>query len=58
MNSFLEPTTLRKMNFSLGIFQGFYLKVSEDFFHRNLLCLFVHGLFKIIQNYVNNKINN
>ena len=57
MNSFLEPTTLRKMSFSLGIFQGFCLKVSEDFFHRNPVKE-VHGLFKIIQNYVNNKINN
>ena len=34
MNSFLEPGTLLKMNFFLGIFQGFCLKASENFFHR------------------------
>ena len=66
MNSFLEPAFLLKINFFLGIFQGFCLKVSEDFFHRTPSCIFlvanskkvVHGLFKIIQNFVNNKINN
>ena len=57
MSSFLEPGTLLKMSFFVGIFQGFYLKVSADFFHL-LVNLFVHGLFKIIQNYVNNKISN
>ena len=57
MSSFLEPGTLLKMSLFLGIFQGFYLKVSADFFHL-LVNLFVHGLFKIIQNYVNNKISN
>ena len=34
MNSFLERATLLKKNFFLGIFQGFCLKVSEDFFDR------------------------
>ena len=72
MNSFLEPVTLLKMNFFLGIFQGFYLKVSEDFFYNGTSILLqnaffyicsnskyvVHGLFKTIQNHVNNKINN
>ena len=66
MNSFLEPAFLLKINFLQGIFQGFCLKVSEDFFHRTPSCIFlvanskkvVHGLFKIIQNFVNNKINN
>ena len=32
MNSFLEPAALLKMNFYWGIFRGFCLKVSEDFF--------------------------
>ena len=41
MNSFLEPATLLKMNFFLGAFQGFYLKVSEDFFHRTPSWIFV-----------------
>ena len=66
MNSFLEPATLLKLNFFLGIFQGFCLKVLEDLFHRIPLYIFlpgnnkkvVHGVFKIIQNFVNNKINN
>ena len=74
MNSFLETATLLKMNFLLGIFKVlgiFCLKVSEDFFyHENSMLLqktslyicnnskyVAHGL-KIIQNYVNNKINN
>ena len=56
-NSFLVPATLLKINFFLDIFQGFCLKVSEDFYWAPL-CIFVHGLFMIIQNYVNNKINN
>ena len=30
-----------KMNLILGIFQGLYLKVLEDFFHRTLRCAFV-----------------
>ena len=34
MNSFLESATLLKMNFFLGIFQGFSVKVLEDLFHR------------------------
>ena len=59
------------MNFLLGIFKDFCLKVSVDFFYhgtfmflKNILCACsknkynVHGLLKIIQNYVNNKINN
>ena len=33
MNSFLEPASLLKMNFFLGIFQEIYLKVSEDIFY-------------------------
>ena len=47
-------------------FQGFCLEVSEDFFHKIPLYIFlvvnsktvVHGIFRIIQNFVNNKINN
>ena len=71
MNSFFEPVILLKMNFLLGIFQDFCLKVSVDFFYhgtfmflKNILCVCskskynVHGFLKIIQNYVNNKINN
>ena len=42
MSSFLEPVTLLKMNYFLGIFQGFYLKVSEDFFY--------HGTSMLLQN--------
>ena len=45
MNLFLEPSlfleTLLKTNFFLDIFQGFCLKVSEDFFHRSPPCIFV-----------------
>ena len=33
MNSFLEPVTLLKMDFFRDIFQGFCLKVLEDFFY-------------------------
>ena len=40
MNSFLERSTLLKKNFFLGIFQGFCLKVSEDFFDRTLPSMF------------------
>ena len=40
MNSFLEPTILLK-ELPLGIFQGFYLKVSEDLFYRTAPYLFV-----------------
>ena len=72
MNSFLELVTVIKMNFFLGILQGFSLKVPEDFFHHGISMLLqntplyicsdskyvVHSLFKIIQNYVNTKINN
>ena len=72
MNSFLELVTVIKMNFFLVILQGFSLKVLEDFFHHGTSMLLqntsfyigsdskyiVHSLFKIIQNYVNNKINN
>ena len=61
INSFLEPATLLKINFFLNIFQALCLKVSEDFFHRTYICsnskYVVHGLLKIIQNYVYNKIN-
>ena len=44
----------------LGIFQEFCLKFSEGLFYKSSACIFmvVHGLFKIIQIYVNNKINN
>ena len=72
MNSFLEPTTLLKMNFFLGIFQQFCLKVLEYLFCQGTFILLqntslyicsnskyvVRGLFKIIQNYVNDKIVN
>ena len=34
MNSFSESATLLKNNFFLGIFRGFSLIVSEDFFDR------------------------
>ena len=68
----MEPAISLKMNFFLGIFQKFCLKVPEDFFYHGTSMVFqntslyicsnskyvVHGLFKIIQNYVNNKINN
>ena len=36
----LEPAASLKMNFFLGIFQGFCLKVSEDFFRRIPPCMF------------------
>ena len=59
MISFLEPATLLKMTFFWGIFQRFCLKVSEDIFCRTtgkkIACAWS---FKIIQNYVNIKINN
>ena len=59
MISFLEPATLLKMTFFWGIFQRFCLKVSEDIFCRTpgkkIACA---RSFKIIQNYVNIKINN
>ena len=62
MNSFLELAALLKMIFHWRIFQGFCLKVSEDFFYRTIPRIFVQkvvqGLFKIILNYVNNMINN
>ena len=41
MKSFLERVTLRKKKFFLGIFQGFCLKVSEDFFNRTPPSIFV-----------------
>ena len=42
MNKFIltAPAPLLKMNFFLGIFQEFCLKVSEDFFHKTLLLIF------------------
>ena len=40
-DSFLVPATLQIMNFFLGIFQGFCLKASEDFFHGTHPCIFV-----------------
>ena len=66
MNSLLGSAALLKMDFFLGIFQRFCLKVSEDFYHRRPPSIFVvvnskqvvHGLFKMIQNNINNKINN
>ena len=58
MNSFLEFAFLQKINFLLSIFQGFCLKVSEDFFLVANSKKVVHGLFKIIQNFVSNEINN
>ena len=71
MNSFLEGPTLLKMNSFVFVFEGFCLKVSDDFFHHGASMLLqntslyicnnneyvVHGLFTIIQNYVNNKTN-
>ena len=44
MKSFLEPSTLLKMNFFVGIFLGFCLKVSEDFFQRISSCIFVANI--------------
>ena len=41
MNSFSERATLLKKKFFLGIFQGFCLKVSEDFFNRTPTSIFV-----------------
>ena len=68
MNSFSEPAALPKMIFHWVAFQGFCLKVSEDFSYSLLqstssyICSnskkVVHSLFKIIQENVNNKINN
>ena len=61
VNEFIfRNCNLTKMNFSVEMFEEFYLKVSEDFFYGTSPCIFVylHDLFKIIQNYVNNKINN
>ena len=51
MISFTKKLTL------LGIFQGFYLKVSENLFYKTPPCIFQQGLFKIFQIYVNNKIS-
>ena len=50
MNSFLERATLLKKNFFLGIFQGFCLKVSEDFFDRtppSIFAVIVNRLCKV-----------
>ena len=61
-----------KMKSFLGTFLRFCLKVLEDFFYHGTFVFLqntslyirsnnkhvVHRLFKIIQNYVNNKINN
>ena len=64
MNSYLEPVALLKMKFCWGIFQGFVWKFQNTSFTEHLpyICditkYVVLGLFKIIQNYVNNKINN
>ena len=41
MNSYREPEALLKMNFYGVIFQGFCLKVSEDFFYRTPPRIFV-----------------
>ena len=41
MNSFLEPVALLKMGFYWGVFQGFCLKVLEDFFHRTPPSIFI-----------------
>ena len=41
MKSLLGPATLPKMNFFLGIFEGFYLKDCEEFFHRTPPCIAV-----------------
>ena len=41
MKSLLGPATLPKMNFFLGIFEGFYLKDCEEFFHRAPPCIAV-----------------
>ena len=41
MNSILNPATLLKVNFFLGVFQGFCLEVSEAFFYRTPLYVFV-----------------
>ena len=41
MNSFLEPVALLKVNFDWAIFQGFCLKIPEDFFYRTSPRIFV-----------------
>ena len=41
MNSFLESVALLEMNFYWAVFQGFCLKVSEDFFYRTPPRIFV-----------------
>ena len=58
------------MKFFFGILQDFWLKNLEDLFYYELPYFYrtmyicsnskhvVHGHFKIIQNYVNNKIKN
>ena len=53
MNSFLEPVTLLEMKFFLSYL---FFKDTKHFVY--FLGKYVHGFFKIIQNYVNNKINN
>ena len=53
MNSFLEPVTLLEMKFFLSYL---FFKDTKHFVY--FLGKYVHGFLKIIQNYVNNKINN
>ena len=61
----LQLTNFVIRTFSKVLFQGFCLKVSEDFFHRTPPCILVvivnrlrTVFFKIIQNCVNNKVTN
>ena len=70
MNSFLEPATLLKIilkwltllkNYS-EVFSWILLKCFRGLVLQNTLYIcskqVVHGLFKIIQNYISNAINN
>ena len=48
MSSFLKPAALLKMNSYWGIFQGFCLKVSEEFIYRTPPRIFVVIVLLII----------
>ena len=48
MSPFLKPAALLKMNSYWGIFQGFCVKVSEEFFYRTPPRIFVVIVLLII----------
>ena len=59
MNSALESVTLIKVDFFLGIFQEFYLQVSEDLFYRTPPCIFVvvvNSLCAVLLRYSNTEL--